>query len=220
MRKGTGRPRMDGDVEQEIRRLALMNWTAAQIFRELGKREDFKGRLPQERTMRRAVRWYRPDDTSGWWSVADDDTDPEDAELVLPVLAAAIEWSKGTVARFSKGEARWIVKVRKAAPDIPPVWAFQVAFSYWWQKCRDEPTENLDQMLAYAPWRGKSHLHRYLQATRYFHPDWFAPFGVDATVPLIQLLHAVSSKPASLGLIVALGCWELNGKGTFNDQTR
>jgi len=216
MRKRTGRPRVEGDVEDEIRRLALMNWTAAQISRELEKRPDFVGRVPQDRTMRRAVRWYRPDDTSGWWSVAE--ADPEDAALVLPVLAEGIERSGGWWQRFSKDLAGWIVKVRLAAPDMPPVWALQVAFSYWSHGRHDEPSDNLDTMLAFAPWRDQSHLRRYLLAVKMFHPDWFELFDVDGAVPRIRLARGVPWKPDAAALIVALDCVDIQQEEGTNDK--
>jgi len=239
MGKRPGRPRMDGDIEEEVQRLARLNRTAAQILRELGKRPEFKGRLPQERTMRRAVRWYRPDDTSGWWSVAE--ADPEDAALVLPVLAGGIERGGGWWQRFSKDLAGWIVKVRVAAPDIPPLWAFRVAQEYSWRESREEPTDSLDTMLAFAPWHDESQLHRYLRAVERAHRDWFAIFdltwaGGDTTVKiralrgepvervrplpgaLISLAYGVAWRPEAAGLMTALECWELQReKGTSDD---
>ena len=58
--------------------------------------------------------------------------------------------------------ARWLVRVRTAAPDIPPDWALALARSY--RVHRDDDWENvryLDMVLILRPWVSESDL------------DWF-----------------------------------------------
>jgi hypothetical protein len=51
------------------------------------------------RTVERAAAKVVLLDTSGWWTLAD--ADPDDAALILPVLAEAAEMSGGRWQRFS-----------------------------------------------------------------------------------------------------------------------
>jgi hypothetical protein len=196
-----GRPRIDGYVERAIWQLARAKWTPAQIYHELRRQQaeegKFKGRrLPVLRTVERAAAKAVPLDTSGWWSLAD--ADPEDAALVLPVLAEAAEMSGGRWRRFSKDLAGWIVKVRVAAPDIPPLWAFSIAQAYRSQN--EESVAGLDEVLSFAPWRGRGQYHRYLRAAFMLHPDWFDQFEIGKNG---EPSFSLSFKPAVEGLLIA-----------------
>jgi hypothetical protein len=149
-------------------------FTPTQIYRLLKDNEKLlKGHdLPVLRTVQRIHRKAVPPDPSGPWSLADAEVDPDDAALVLPVLAEVIERSGGRWQQFSKDLAGWIVKVRVAAPDIPPRWAFTVAQSYQAGEKHKEAVDGLDQMLGFAPWRDKAHVRRYFLAVKMLHPEW------------------------------------------------
>ncbi|MGD0764805.1 MAG: hypothetical protein ABR978_00665 [Dehalococcoidia bacterium] len=217
MRTRRRRSRQDGQVEEEINRLALVNkWTPAQIRRELKRLQDtqeIRGErivipqgchIPDLRTVERAVKEIVPPDTSDPWSPTDADTYA--AELVLPVLAEAIEQSGGGWQRFSKDLARWIVKVRNAAPDMPALWALNTAQAYRAaaEKSDSQEIEGLDQMLAFAPWRGKDHFNRYADTVHMLHPDWFSQFEITAND---ERTFTMSYKPGSEGFLIAMIGW-------------
>jgi len=90
--------------------------------------------------------------------------DADDAALVLPVAAVVDYKSKGA-RQVSFGEAEWICRVLKAAPDMPPYAAFQVA-GFYFRRAEIGRLENpdLDGLLAYAPWRSESAWTRYQEA--------------------------------------------------------
>ena len=176
--KGGRGQRTPLEIEAAIRGYARDNFTPTQIYRLLeANKKLLKGhKLPDLRTVQRIHRKAMPPDTSGPWSLAD--ADPDDAALVLPVLAAAIERSGGRWQRFTQDLAGWIVKVRVAAPDMPPLWAFSVAQAYQAGQKHKEAVDGLDQMLAFAPWRDKVHFRRYVQAVNMLHPEWFTHFEI------------------------------------------
>jgi hypothetical protein len=180
--KGGKGQRTPLEIEKAIRGFAREKFTPTQIHRLLeDNKKLLKGRnVPDLRTVQRIHRKAMPPDTSDPWSLADPEGNPEDAALILPVLAAATEESGGRWQRFSKDLAGWIVKVRVAAPDIPPLWAFSVAMAYWSGEKHKEAVdvEAFDQMLAFAPWRDKAHLRRYFLAVNMLHPEWFTRFEI------------------------------------------
>lgn len=138
------------------------------------------------------------------------------------MLADAIERGRGHWQRFSKDLAGWVVKVRVAAPDMPPLWALYIGQEYLVREYRKEPVEALDQMLGFAPWRGKAQLYRYLRAMNMSHPSWFkesieslGPLASEAAFPdpLWAFLgpvhqHVLRGEPGAVGVLVALECWE------------
>jgi len=219
MRAKRRRSRLDGQVEEEISRLAFDKWTPAQIHRELKRLQDTQETrdgeviipqgcaLPTLRTVERAVARVVTPDTSGpWWSLAH--ARRYDAALILPVLAEAIEQSGGRWQRFSKDLAKWIVKVRVAAPDLPVSWALNVAQAYRAAKEESdtEELEGLDQMLAFAPWRDEDHNRRYLRAVDMLHPEgWFLHFGLVQNGES-EFAHGYYS-PGTKGVLIASIGW-------------
>ncbi len=145
-------PRIDLDVQDEIRKLALDEAapaTPAQIFRHLERETKFEGRVPELRAIQRFVKKLAPPDPSGEWSFVD--AEPEDARLVLDVLAEITARTNGQ-ARITCATAEWIIKIRKAAPSISPLEAYQFAKEYRAREDRRIDTRDLDLMLAFAPW--------------------------------------------------------------------
>lgn len=178
--KRRGRPRIDGDVEFEIKRLAHRGWTPAQIHRELERRPKFRGRVPVNRTVQRAVARLKPPPDEGdegeEWSLAD--ADPAEAALVLPALAEVLEFLAGDITGaprpyFPKKQAAWIAHLRTAAPDMPGLWAFFMAMDYWVFSLAGEPMDALDELVAFAPWRDDAHYRRYFRSVQAVHPNWF-----------------------------------------------
>jgi len=205
-RRRPGRPRTDSEIEGLIHRLAWKGWTPAQIELGLKTEKTLKERkLPHLRTIRRIVAQHGPrkDASLGWWSLAD--ADAEDAALVLPVLAEMVKQGYGPRVHLNNEVAEWIVRVRLAAPDIPPSWALVVALNYWRLVKEREPTHGLDEMLAFAPWRSAEDYYDYLNEMGKHHSEWFDAFEKqESGHPMMGLPGALWSNPDAFGLVLAV----------------
>jgi hypothetical protein len=117
------------------------------------------GVSPSERTLQKMVKWASVTPAEPW-TLADADRD--EIALIAPVWAVALESGR----RLTKGEADWIVRVRTAAPDLPPgdVWGMAGLYAtesvFVTQGLRDA----FDAVIAFAPWRSKDHAERYFAA--------------------------------------------------------
>jgi hypothetical protein len=169
VRSNRGRgERVDEDVGAAIRELVeaapnhLMRagrLNAAAIRRQL-VREFGNERVPNTRTILDRIARYAPD-PSGPWSLADSDGDG--GRLVLEVQRALIEYSMSTRTP-TRAEADWVIRIRRAAPSIPPRRAFHLAQRYielaerppretkQQQAQREARLSELDQVLALNPW--------------------------------------------------------------------
>lgn len=163
---------IDGDVQAAIEDLALNStWTPSQIERELLKEEQFKNedretgtRLPSLRTIQTIVKEVRQLDLSGRWELPDADADGG-AALVLDVLAAVIEETKGRRQYLTKMEAAWVIRIRRAAPDLPPSFdTYRLARLYMTREHWQMPSPDLDALLAFAPWRSEERRQAYVRA--------------------------------------------------------
>jgi len=166
MKRRRRRRNIDGDIQDYIEEKAMDGWTAAQITKKLTISLELKGRgdeLPDKRTIQRVVRDKAYPDTSGNWSIAD--SAPEDARLVLDVLAHHIESFHSILAycrSFSKEEAEWIIRLRKAAPDAPPRVITILMHLYMSRKAEGITDEtDLNGYLALTPWKDRDCLRRY-----------------------------------------------------------
>lgn len=162
--------RIDADVQLEITELALQEekWTPAQIYREVTRQEEFKDRVSL-RTVERLVKELRaPSEDSAPWTISD--SGGEEAREVLDARRELIRYSERRVRRFTRGEARWVAKMRRVAPDLPPDIAWLVAvvyrrfYSSVTDRGEDEIIEGLDHYLAFAPWRDEDHFREYKNA--------------------------------------------------------
>lgn len=152
--------RIPGHVEQAIRELALRDFSAAQIATELERRGE--NDVPDARTIRSIAAEVTADPSDPWTLR---EADPESAELVMPVLREVIEQTDGRRERFTVAQAAWIAKLRRAAPDLLP-WSTYVLASFYTNHERlGHPTDHLDKLVAFAPWRGTAERARYLRAT-------------------------------------------------------
>ena len=68
--------------------------------------------------------------------------------------------SKGSL-RLSRDQAKWVVRVRRAAPDLKPGQAWPISVSYWLREADGRETQHLDDFLAIAPWRSEEARDRY-----------------------------------------------------------
>jgi hypothetical protein len=99
------------------------------------------------KTIARRLRYFSGKyDDSGPWSLAD--SDPDDAHLVLEVLDRQMNGSPYQ-SWPTRALAQWIIRVRKAAPDMLWSWALSVAKAYWQQELRGKDTRYLDLLLAH-----------------------------------------------------------------------
>jgi hypothetical protein len=158
---------MDGDVQAEIQNLALAGWGATQIGKHLDAQEQFLGRVPPLRTIQRMVADVQTRDSSGAWRVPE--ADPTEVRLLLDTLAAVIERSQGRITGLTKAEAGLVVRIHQAAPELELINVWLLARVYRGREARDEPTADLDAMLAFAPWKGDQEGWRYSQARM---QDW------------------------------------------------
>lgn len=150
-KKRRARRNTDSDVLAAIHeRMLIKGIAGAAIHRELEADDQFRGRVPSLRTVQTIVRDYSTQDDSGSWGLADAQGD--EASLVLPVLRSLLHEEDGR-RHLSKDEAKWIVRVRRAAPELKPIGAYLLARAYLLQEQQEEDTEELDRLLALRPWR-------------------------------------------------------------------
>ena len=121
----------DYRIVREIHRLRLLGRTGGDIERELSLDPVLSGlSLPARRTIDDIAAEVTPRDPSGAWSLSDPGADPDDAALVLPVLAEVMRASEWRVRGFTNEEAAWIARVRRVAPNIPALEAYGFARRY------------------------------------------------------------------------------------------
>jgi hypothetical protein len=132
-------------------------------------------KLPDERTIRRRIAERRPPNPQDPWTLAEADGD--EGALILPVLAALMERTEGRVAGFTREQAQWVVKVRRAAPDLEPLHAWEVAFAYQGavQQGREADRASLDALLAFAPWRSDEARGHFWNWIIRYRDDWYSP---------------------------------------------
>lgn len=155
--------RLDPDVEVEIRDLVISGKAADPRQLQATIRKGHQGWSPDIRVLRQRFARYRPRNDSGDWSMRD--ADPDDAALVLDTLAAVHmdtfdpDEPGRQVRRFTQAEGDWIVRVRRARPDLVPafgtgpwqvraVQVWQFARRYLWHDENGVPTTALDLELA------------------------------------------------------------------------
>src|SRR5215207_5352635 len=104
-------PQTTADQELAARALLLQGITGkAQIYRKL---EDLGlldgGHSRSESTISRMVERLKPADVSGPWSLAEEEN-PENADLVLEVLAQVYDRTNGRV-WLTKAVAGWVIRL-------------------------------------------------------------------------------------------------------------
>lgn len=136
--------RTDPDVVARIRELAVTGHTGPSIERLLSADVAYADRAPSLRTIQGIMRETEAKPAE-WWSVTD--ASPEEARLVLPVLAEQIR-RRATIERaylerhgkrltnsppesfrLHRELAQWIAKLRAIAPDYPEI--YSLAIRYW-----------------------------------------------------------------------------------------
>ncbi len=150
--------RIDAEALSIIEGLANEGRTAPNIEVELEARGIPPARRPSRRTIERIVKSLTAEDRSPPWGLGDLAAS-EDAALVLPVVRAYLNiTSMRAPARsprdfyITRAEARWIIRVRRAAPDLHVFDVYRMARAYLAREVRRLPTFDLDALLAFEPW--------------------------------------------------------------------
>ena len=179
--------RMDGDIQDHAAELALTtDWNAAQIFEDLRRRFGERDKFPNKRSIERLVKEFRYADESPPWTV--EDSDPEDAKLILEWLASFNGFGKG----LKKVEAFWHLKIQRIAPDLGSVRTGIVANLYRIRTAKEASTEELDSYLGFAPWRGAEALERYKEMVG---AGWVKPMAMwDTMVERVSPWGAIEAK--------------------------
>lgn len=168
-----GRRPIDLDIQLEIRRLTLEGKTPREITAALELDQRFADRAPVKKTVERYVQKSTIVDASAPWSWTEAPRDQ--AALILPVLGAVLERTRGRVGSFTKEQAIWVERVRGATLDLGPWYVWRVAQAYQLavQRGGDADRESLDALLAFAPWRSFEAAARFREWAWRVHPGWF-----------------------------------------------
>jgi hypothetical protein len=167
-------------VQRRVMDLAQEGFTPSQIHRELFPDGQGSPDFVSKKTVERMVKDFAPADSSGPWSLVG--ADPEEARTILDVLAHELTsrpvWP-------TRERARWIARVRTAAPDIPTAWAREIAHGY--EIFCEYPlmVRYIDLALILRPWASPSALAGFAEIVRLLRPHWGQP-GV-----LRLLLHDI-----------------------------
>lgn len=157
--------RIPSDVQARIHESAAGKKSAAEIHRRLVDEFGDTNQVPSVRTVQDVARELRAPKKFVPWSFAM--SSPEDAALILPVYAAVTERTIEEYPTLDESEAEWIVSICKVVPDLPAYATYEVAWAYLVRQRRDRPTEDLDLLLAFAPWRGPRALASYRAIAEY-----------------------------------------------------
>jgi hypothetical protein len=155
---------MDGDIEDDIWAALRAGWSPTQVFNYIDKKLDKEGRhSPDIRTIRRMATEIAPIKTSDRWSMVD--CDPEDARLVLDFLAGCMAEHTTFIGYnnyLSKEEAKWVIKLSKAAPGASPRIISALVTLYTARVANEiADTTDLDAYLAFKPWEKTEYLALY-----------------------------------------------------------
>ena len=150
--------RVASHIKAEIERLHVEEGLTPREIEDRLYDERADDEIPDSRTIRRYVQRIRSPKGEAW--SLSDCSDPGDAPLVLEALAVA----PGFRFQLSREEGAWIVRVRKAAPDLTPRAARTMAHLYAARAQQERDTWALDALLAFAPWRNLAAFWRYRDA--------------------------------------------------------
>jgi len=151
-------PRVDAVVIQAIHALALQGKGNEEIQRALDVDEQYDGRVPKNiRTIRKYANQVRPSfislpvAASDQWNPAEDRTG--NPVLVLAMLRELIEWTSGSITQISHENAARVVTLAPVVQDLTFQDLWLLVVQYEERKAAGEGTDDLDALLALAPWR-------------------------------------------------------------------
>ena len=171
--------RTDLDVMQRIEEIVYVegrNLSGLQIHTKLVNEPKLRGKkIPGARNIQRIVKRLRGADPSAPWSLAN--CDGLEGELVLGELGKLIFETKGDVTQLTVNEARWLLKVRQAAPEISSAGAFIVAKVFMFNTSQNISVLDLEQMLAFRPWQSQEACTKYWDSVD---SGWVTPLQAPA----------------------------------------
>jgi hypothetical protein len=147
LKKGIRGFKTDEDVVRAIELLDDAGWgSAAEIREHLAKHHDYKERVPELRTVQLAIQRHHERQGKEEWSLSK--AQLGQVRPVIEVLEDILEWSGGAITHVKKSEAEFILKIREAAPLLPPLKVWRAAREYVRRTSRGEDTSSLDSYLA------------------------------------------------------------------------
>ena len=164
MPRGVGE-RLDPELRAAIEMLAAFGWRAPQIERVLGGVPGFRDQMPDTRTIQRYARRARrssgPDEPWERMEMAG-----HEAALVFGTMAAVMQRT-GHFPTLTRAQARWLLWVREAVPDLDPVEAWELGLLYFArERSKTHDYADLDALLAFAPWRSEEARSEYHAAVK------------------------------------------------------
>lgn len=171
-------------VESEIRDKAVFGGrTAADIFRFLQQRAKNEkwdeNDVPSIRTIQRVVRELKIEQEMSPWTLKD--AVDEGARHLLDALKGVIMLSDGRKSVLTREEAEWVLRLRRARPEMPPLLAWMLARFYMLYEAKGTDTRALDAYLAFEPWgRDKDDFGRFRTYCTAVVNKWIpsAPFDI------------------------------------------
>lgn len=140
---------LKGEVTKRIRELSADGASYRAIHRVLV--DEFGKDAPRsDRTVSNIVRRWRQPEPQSAWSLARPDA-AESASAVLPVIAAVLVRSEGERRFVTVSEARWISRIVRASPGIPP-WVSYVLARECLRREAAKEFRPIDLYLALRPW--------------------------------------------------------------------
>lgn len=140
------RRRIDPDVRRAVEERLVVGYTPTAVIRLLEADKALRDRVPSLRTVESMAAELRVADQSDTWTVGE--ADPEDAALVLPVLAELIE--AGHMTAITRETGRWVATIRRIAPALPTVDVLIFAGRYQAARAAGRSTHPVDLELARA----------------------------------------------------------------------
>ena len=181
---------------------ALIELIREKLAQELSPKQMLEDRSLEDvdlRTIQRYVRRFRSPSAGGtdeerwnWHSASG-----EEIARLLPVLAEVIQRTQGRRHYLTAVETSWVSKIHQAAPDIAPWWAYRLAQEYI-ARLRPtagrapEPTDDLDWLLLFAPWRSDAAKERWDKTAVFIEAVWRAWVRKPYTV--IRLAHVMRNE--------------------------
>jgi hypothetical protein len=184
-----------------------MGRTPTQIVNELDERAYRTSgdvRLPYSVSLSNVKRivsdLQREEDTSGSgpWTFLDDDTGAP--SIVLETLAQVVAYTNGQKTSFDVPEARVVARIGKAFPDLPILGRWKLAVLYVVRRELGKRSDDLDQFLAFAPWRDPIAGEPMNRLAEYFRAQllgWIPPTPLAVRPPTPHAVHSSDDFPPS-----------------------
>ena len=151
------RSSIDPDVRHAIEDDLLAGFSPKRTLDRLSGDKRYAGRLPSARTVGYIAAQLRPPTDEHTWRLTS--AAPEEAALVLPVLAELQRRSEARVFSLTNSTARWVAHIRQIAPSLEPFEAFRFAVRYQRAIHDNLDTADLDAELARDTTFGHSYIH-------------------------------------------------------------